>query len=192
MPKTNRSGQSLTLTPEQLDAIMSEVNPISRAVLSTCRCTAARITEALSLKWENVTPTDIVIPKAVTKKKMKTRTIPMNPKLADELSSWKTVWPSTYKPEPEKGDYLFPSQRSLDAHLTRRNVDYALRAACERLGIEGCSTHSFRRSALSSASDKGVPLRVIQSISGHASLEMLQKYLDVKDEQKRAAALAFC
>jgi hypothetical protein len=33
--------------------------------------------------------------------------------------------------------------------------------------------------------------RVIQSISGHSSFEMLQRYLDVKDEQKRQAALAF-
>ena len=56
MPKTHWSAQALTLTPEQLDAIMSEVNPASRAVLSVCRFTAARITEALSLKWENVTP----------------------------------------------------------------------------------------------------------------------------------------
>ena len=45
--------------------------------------------------------------------------------------------------------------------------------------------------ALTSASDKGVPLRVLQSISGHSSLEMLQRYLDVKDEAKRAAAMAF-
>ena len=191
MPKTNRSGQALTLTPEQLDAIMSEVNSISRAVLSVCRFTAARVTEALSLKWENVTPTEIVIPKAVTKKNMKTRTIPMNPKLENELKCWKSAWPSAYKREPDKADYLFPSQRNLDSHVTRRNVDYALRAACKRLGIEGCSTHSFRRSALSAASDKGVPLRFIQSISGHSSLEMLQRYLDVKDEQKRVAALAF-
>ena len=191
MPKTNRSGQALSLTPEQLDAIMSELNAISRAVLSVCRYTAARITEALSLKWENVTPTDLVIPKAVTKKKMKTRTIPMNPKLADELSAWKNAWPPAYKREPDRSDYLFPNHKSFAMHLTRRNVDYALRAACGKLGIEGCSTHSFRRSALSAASDKGVPLRVLQSISGHSSLEMLQRYLDVKDEQKRAAALAF-
>ena len=191
MPKTNRSGQALTLTTEQLDAIMPEVNPISRAVLSVCRFTAARITEALSLRWENVTPTDIVIPKAVTKKKMKTRTIPMNPKLENELTAWKNAWPAAYKRAPDRADYIFPSHKGLDSHLTRRNVDYALRAACKRLGIEGCSTHSFRRSALSAASDKGVPLRVIQSISGHSSLEMLQRYSDVKDEQKRAAALAF-
>ena len=191
MPKSNRSGQALTLTPEQLDAVMLEVNPICRAALSTCRFTAARITEALSLRWENITPTDIVIPKAVTKKKMRTRTIPMNPKLWDELARWREVWIVSHKREPDRIDFVLPGGRDVTTHLTRRNVDYALRAACKKLGIEGCSTHSFRRSALTAASDKGVPLRVIQSISGHSSLDMLQRYLDVKDEQKRQAALAF-
>ena len=191
MPKTNRSGQSLSLIPEQLDAIMAELSPLMRAALTTCRFTAARVTEALSLRWENVTQTDVVIPKAVTKKKMKTRTVPMNPRLATELAEWKSRWLTDYKREPERTDYLFPGHKGLDAHVTRRAVDYALRAACKKLNIEGCSTHSFRRSALSAASDKGVPLRVIQSISGHSSLEMLQRYLDVKDAQKKAAAMAF-
>ena len=86
---------------------------------------------------------------------------------------------------------MFPDARDQSKHLQRQSVDRALRAACKALNIEGASTHSFRRSALTAASDKGVPLRVIQSISGHASLEMLQRYLDVKDQQKREAALAF-
>ena len=76
-------------------------------------------------------------------------------------------------------------------HMTRQAVDAALRKACAELEVIGASTHSLRRSALTAASDKGVPLRVLQSISGHSSLEMLQRYLDVKDEAKRAAALAF-
>ena len=190
MPKTNRSGQALSLTPDQLDSIMAELNPICRAALSTCRYTAARVTEALSLRWENVTATDIVIPKAITKKKMKTRTIPMNPKLWDELETWKRKWPEMVGRPPEKTDYLFPGHRDHSVHLTRRNVDYALRAASKKLNIEGASTHSFRRSALSAASDKGVPLRVLQSISGHSSLEMLQRYFVVKDEQRRQAAPA--
>ena len=81
---------------------MNELQPNVRAVLSMCRFTAARITEALSLKWENVTSTDIVIPKAITKKKMRTRTIPMNPKLWEEITNWKTTWPKMCKREPEK------------------------------------------------------------------------------------------
>ena len=191
MPKTNRAGQASTLSTEQLDALSAELSPIMRAAVATCRFTAARCNEALSLRWENVTSTDVVIPKAVTKKKMKTRTIPMNPRLWEELYAWRARWPCIYKREPDRSDFLFPGSRDSSKHLTRQSVDLALRAACKKLDIEGVSTHSFRRSALTAASDKGVPLRVIQSISGHSSLEMLQRYLDVKDEQKRAAALAF-
>ena len=69
MPKSSRHGSALTLSTEQLDAIMDELAPNVRAVLSTCRFTAARITKALSVVWENITPTDVVILKGTTKKK---------------------------------------------------------------------------------------------------------------------------
>ncbi|WP_202807533.1 hypothetical protein [Leptolyngbya sp. PCC 6406] len=36
----------------------------------------------------------------------------------------------------------------------------------------------------------GVPLRVIQEISGHRSLASLQRYLEVSPEQKKAAIAA--
>jgi integrase/recombinase XerD len=39
-------------------------------------------------------------------------------------------------------------------------------------------------------SNAGVPLRVIQEISGHKSLSELQKYLEVKPEQKKGAIAA--
>jgi integrase/recombinase XerD len=37
-------------------------------------------------------------------------------------------------------------------------------------------------------SNAGIPLRVIQKISGHHSLEVLQEYLEVSPEQVRGAA----
>jgi integrase/recombinase XerD len=37
-------------------------------------------------------------------------------------------------------------------------------------------------------SNAGIPLRVIQEISGHRNLEQLQKYLEVSDEQVLGAA----
>ena len=147
--------------------------------------------EALSLKWENLTQAEVVIPKKVTKKKMRTRCVPMNPKLWQEISDWKDAWRAARGREPENSDIVFPNARDPAKHMTRQAVDKALRAACAELDVVGASTHSLRRSALTAASDAGIPLRVLQSISGHASLEMLQRYLDVKDEQKRAAALAF-
>ena len=83
------------------------------------------------------------------------------------------------------------SKKDITKHFPRRTVDHELRTVCGKLGLEGVSTHSFRRSALTAASSKGVPLRVIQSISGHSSLDILQRYLSVTDNQKKEAALAF-
>lgn len=37
-------------------------------------------------------------------------------------------------------------------------------------------------------SNAGIPLRIIQEISGHRNLEQLQKYLEVSDEQVLGAA----
>ena len=115
----------------------------------------------------------------------------MNPRLWQELCDWKDTWRTTRGREPDKNDFVFPNARDPAKHMTRQAVDKALREACSELEVAGASTHSLRRSALTAASEKGIPLRVLQSISGHSSLEMLQRYLEVKDEAKRAAALAF-
>ena len=82
--------------------------------------------------------------------------------------------------------YLFPGNslhsRS-DSHLHRDSAMWLLREACMRVGIEGVSTHSFRRTALTQMSNTGIPLRVIQEISGHRTLDELYKYLEVRPEQ---------
>ena len=68
-------------------------------------------------------------------------------------------------------------------------MDKKLREACARAGIQGASLHSLRRSALTLAHSRNVPIRVIQQISGHSSLEQLQRYRDCSDEQKRQAVM---
>ncbi|MEP0820377.1 tyrosine-type recombinase/integrase [Trichocoleus desertorum GB2-A4] len=62
-----------------------------------------------------------------------------------------------------------------------------MRETCDRLGLVGVSTHSFRRTALTQMSSAGVPLRVIQEISGHRSLQALQRYLEVSELQLEGA-----
>ena len=162
-----------------------------RAVLSTTRFTACRISEALSLKWHNLTATDVVVPKMITKRKKKTRTIPLNPKLAEELKKWRDTWAATFKKDPEPTDFIFPGRAGVSEHYSRKTVDEQFRVACKKLGIEGASTHSFRRSALTAASSAGIPVRHIQALSGHSSLDMLQRYIDVSDSQKKAVSMAF-
>ena len=96
-----------------------------------------------------------------------------------------------FRREPDKSDLLFPGYKDMAQHMARQNIDHALRTACNKLGIEGASTHSFRRSALTAASDAGLPLRHIQELSGHSSLAVLQAYLQCSEQQERAVAMAF-
>ena len=51
------------------------------------------------------------------------------------------------------------------------------------MGLEGVSTHSVRRTALTQMSNAGIRLRIIQEVSGHRNLEELQKYLEVRPDQ---------
>ena len=187
MAKVNRCGQSAILSGEKLDLLFDTTTPKCRAALSVCRFTAARISEALALKWANITPDFVVLEKANTKTK-RTRQVPLHPRLHEELATWRAA--QVHEPAPSS--WIFPrSDGTADRPTPRRSIDHALRSACKRLGYQGVSTHSLRRCALTSASDKGVPLRHIQSLSGHASLDCLSAYLQVTDAQKRAATLAF-
>ena len=79
MPKSNRSGQAAILSTAQLDALMAQLPPLGRAIFQTTRFSAGRISEVLSLRWGNLYDDFLVIPKCITKKKVRTREIPLNP-----------------------------------------------------------------------------------------------------------------
>ena len=191
MPKSDRSGQAAILSTEELDALMQMLPPFYRTLFQTARFSAGRINEVLHLKWSNIYPDCIIIPKAITKKKVRTREIPLHPTLKDELGKWRAKWPETFGREMEGADYLFPSKRDLTKAVTRVAADKMLRAACAKAGYGGVSTHSFRRSALTAASDAGIPVRHIMELSGHSSMSTLQLYLSCTEKQKRAVAMAF-
>ena len=175
MPKNNRNGQAEIWDDKILDMVMAELSPSMQVLFSICRYTGCRVSEARQLKAEDVVNDHIVFRK-VTTKGQSTRQVKLHPTLADVLGN--EALPNT--------GYLFPGRKG-DRPITRQACDKALREACDLLGFEGFSTHSFRRTALTRMSNAGVPLRVIQEISGHRSLAELQKYLAVTEEQVEGA-----
>ena len=193
MPKAQGCGQALVLSQPEADAIIDACAPVHRAVFSFARCTAARISEVLSLRFENVTPTHVVLPKRIVKGKKRTREVPINARLREEFAKWQGCWEAAQGRSPEGTDFLFPARGgdTREKHLTRAAADKALRKVCVALNIGGASTHSWRRTSLTNANDAGISLRVLQSLSGHSSLDMLSRYLQTSDTQKRQAADAF-
>ena len=189
--KTNRYGQAAVLTSDQLDALISALRGRNHQVLAeVCRRTACRISEGRQLSWGSITSAGITFPKTITKGKLNSRSVPMTPKLQEVLTSWRREWAALYGREPKSGDHVFRGRFGGEPMSSRAFMD-ALSLAAHESGLEGVSSHSFRRSALSSASEAGVPLAALRALSGHQSLSTLQRYLEVSPTAKQQAAAAF-
>ena len=183
--KINRYGKAEVLSTAELDLLLSVLPENHRVLATLLRRTAARVSEGLQLKWGYIGKTEIIFAAPTTKGKKKTRTVPIHPDLADQLSSWRQVVAPLNGPD----NWVFPGMNPGE-HLTRRGFDHALRKAAGEIGMLGISTHTFRRSFLTAASQNGIPLRNIQSISGHSSLTMLSNYLDVSESAKNDCVMA--
>ncbi|MEL6441793.1 MAG: site-specific integrase [Cyanobacteria bacterium J06621_8] len=187
--KIDRHGRAKILTQSEIQLLFNQgltLNPIrDRTLFAICLYTACRINECVTLHTRDVydsrnhVRSHLLLRKGHTKGKLATRTIPIIEDLNVRLKQ--------YKPLQPKG-YLFPSRHnSKKGHIDPDSASKILRDACRRVGIEGVSTHSFRRTALTQMSNAGIPLRVIQEISGHRTLDELYKYLEVKPEQVTGA-----
>lgn len=179
--KVKGNGQAKVLTTEELRRLFTEGFNSARdkALFGICLFTGCRISEALALETSDIKSGTLTFRKSTTKGRLKTRVVDIQPGLAALLAEY----------QPPKPGAMFPGMRGRTDHLSRFMADKILRDACKRIGVEGVSTHSFRRTALTQMSSAGIPLRHIQEISGHNDLGTLQRYLEVSAEDRKAATL---
>lgn len=178
--KRARHGRSKILSQAEIQLLFSQglQTHRDRCLFAICLFSGCRINEACTLLTVDVYDSTgrvrphLTIRKGNTKGKLATRTIPV----IEDLRSMLT----TYRPEASSV-YLFPGR--FTGHIDSDSAARILRIACQRVGIEGASTHSFRRTALTQMSDAGIPLRVIAEVSGHRNLSQLQAYLEVRPSQ---------
>ena len=187
--KVNRHGKAKILTHAEIQTLFNDGlnNLRDRVIFAVCLFTAARINEAVTLHTLDVydrrgnVRVELTFRKSNTKGKLATRTIPV----LDELRGYL----EKYKPEAGKV-WLFPGgvfREEQTRHINPDSASRALRKAFEKVNIDGASTHSMRRTALTQMSNAGIPLRTIQEISGHRNLEQLQQYLEIQPEQVKGA-----
>ncbi|MBD6621064.1 site-specific integrase [Komarekiella sp. 'clone 1'] len=179
--KRDRHGKAKILSHEEIQLLFTDglKTTRDRTIFATALFTAARINEVVTLLSDDIYDTKgqvrshLTIRKANTKGKLATRSIP----IIEDLQSLLTQY------QPQAGEmYLFPGRYGYK-HITSDSAGRVFKKACAKVGIEGASTHSFRRTALTSMSDNQIPLRVIAELSGHRSLEELQGYLEVRPAQ---------
>jgi integrase/recombinase XerD len=177
--KVRGNGQARVLSKDELDLLFGRLldNPRNALLFAICFYTACRISEALTLEGSDIKSGFITFRKENTKGKLKTRTVPISEQLLKYFQ---------FVGIPETGA-IFPGRRGQREFMSRTHADRILRKAYKACGIEGASTHSFRRSSLTYMYRSGVPLRTIQEISGHHDLGVLQRYLEVDTEDLKKA-----
>jgi integrase/recombinase XerD len=57
----------------------------------------------------------------------------------------------------------------------------------KRAGVVGGSSHSGRRTFITTLANKGVSVRLLASLVRHRSIATTQRYIDVNDDMKRRA-----
>ena len=187
--KIDRHGKAKVLSTSEIQRLFTS-GLVTIRDLTLCAVmlyTACRIRECVTLKIKDVydskrrVRSELIIRKGNTKGKLATRTIPVLDDLRRHLEE--------YKPQTDTDGYLFPGRWG-KGHIHEDSAAFIFREGCKRADIEGASTHSCRRTALTLMSNAGIPLRVIQEISGHRNLEQLQRYLEVEPDQVRGAIAA--
>jgi integrase/recombinase XerD len=105
------------------------------------------------------------------------RTVYLNEKLKSELADFVVTL--------DRSAFLFASQKR--DHFTANTLQAVISSLYRRVGFEGCSSHTGRRSFITKLASAGVGARVLQELAGHRNLATTQRYIDVTENMKKLA-----
>jgi integrase/recombinase XerC len=154
-----------------------------------------RAKEIASLTWAMVTNAQgqiagaMQLPNRASKGRTGGHTIPMHPDVQAALATLQTARGDAPRPEQavlfsERGGGLSPATVRLWFHRLYTS-----------LHMDGCSSHSGRRTFITRAARKvsqvGGSLRDVQELAAHTSLAMTQRYIEGDTEAKRKLVALF-
>ena len=184
--------QAKTLTKQELKRLLHVTRGGSRyaerdvtMLLLTHWC-GLRVGEVAALRIADVVDesgavkSEIVLAAAMTKSK-RARCIFVPKTMQQQLKRYLSELCQSHREH-----YLFSTQKH--SHFTANTATQHLQRLYARAGIVGATSHSGRRTWLTELSSKGVGVRVLAEMAGHASIQTTQRYIDVNDEQMRRAA----
>ena len=190
--RSQMSKQAKTLTAQEIRRVLDYVatrkhSKRNRAMLLTMYYAGLRVKECAALRYEDVLDGEGKIRAEVRltpeqTKGSKEGTVFVSDKLRKELQDY-------IKSVPFKSikDKLFYSQKRPQEGWNSNTLCQFFHYLFKNVGIEGASSHSPRRTLITNLADKGVGVRVLQSIARHANISTTQAYIDVNDAMKRKA-----
>ena len=153
-------------------------NPIrNRAIVLLSAKAGLRAGEIANLTWDMVLGPNGAISATIelrdhAAKKRSGRLIPVHKDLRDALASWRGITHGT-------GPVVLSERGNA---MTALSIVVWFARAYRAVGLEGCSSHSGRRTFITRAArlvhKAGGSLRDVQLLAGHRSIQTTQRYID--------------
>jgi integrase/recombinase XerD len=190
MNSQHNMSQAKTLTPAEIEHALGYIAQRSyplrnRVMLLTGLWSGMRVGEIASLRVGDVRNADGTIITEVRLSAEQTkgrqpRTVFLPQKLRDELAAYLALRRDA---KPEHPLFVTAGRRAFSPNVLAQHFHYMFR----RAGVAGASSHSMRRTFITTLANKGIGVRVLASLAGHRSIAVTQRYIDVNDDMKRQA-----
>lgn len=184
--------QAKVLTKAQQDVLMTFITSTraperNRVILLLSFKAGLRAKEIASLTWAMVTDSEGNLTRNInlTNSASKGKTggsIPMAKELRQALTKWRAITAT-----PESSNHIVNTERS--ASTSAQVIVNLFSDWYRRLGFDGCSSHSGRRTFITNAARNigrfGGSLRDVQALARHRSLAMTQRYIEQNTDAMR-------
>ena len=199
--KEQKMKQARTLNEKELNALLLYINTRKhaardRAIVLMTFWGGMRIGEVAATKIKDVLASDGTVRSEINLSAEQTkgkysRTVVLADKLRKELMDYlltrfdkKELVALHYSDLINKP--LFATQKG--EGFNANTLTYTMHMLYKDAGfLDGASSHSGRRSFLSSLSAKSVPLKVLMELAGHRQAQTTMRYINVTSDMKRAA-----
>lgn len=190
MKTSTHMSQAKTLTPAEVEQVLAYIAQRNfalrnRVMLLTGLYSGMRVGELASLRVGDVRAPDGTVVAEIRLRAEQTkgrhpRTVFLPQKLRDELAAYLRLRKTAKAEHPL---FVTAGRTAFSPNVLAQHFHYLFK----RAGIAGASSHSMRRSFITSLAAKGIGVRVLASLAGHRSIAVTQRYIDVNDDMKRNA-----
>ena len=187
--------QAKVLTPEELKRLLKIVTFTRHkdrnrlivlfsflAGLRACELAQLRVKDVLSVQTDIVEIKDTIYLQNWQTKGSQAQQVVVNEQLRKEIALYIENHP--YLLEGAEGK-LFRSQKRNG--FSSQTIQNLFKFLYREANIENASSHSGRRSFITSLSEKGISVRVIQELARHSSMVTTQRYIDVSVDKLKNA-----
>jgi len=188
----NTMAQAKTLTTAEIERLLTHINTRkyaarNRSMMLLTHWAGLRIGEVACLRWSDVITKDGEIKDEIRllpdmTKGRHARTVFVSIRLREELQAYAAQAKCLGSQYP-----FFPSQKSIKQGFSANSLSQTLTLLYTGAGINGASSHSGRRSFLTTLANKGTAIHILKTLAGHRNIATTAAYLYSSPAQLKAA-----